>query len=206
MAEKDFVRKNAATGFTIVELLIAIGLFSVVISLAMGGFARALRIQRQAGGLLLANSNASLVLEQMAREMRLGYEFCRGGGVPSCVQNDLHGSITFVKKKFPDGTNIAATYCWSADARGNGVIRRREYVVGVQPLSCDTFEQFTAKNVNVQYLSFSVSGNNAGDGYMPRVTIAMGISSVEPGVSQSPVRLQTTVSSRNPDDSINEGI
>ena len=60
----------AVSGFTLVELLVAIGVFSILISVAVGTFARALRTQRQTAALIAANSNASLVLEQMAREIR----------------------------------------------------------------------------------------------------------------------------------------
>src|SRR4051812_39727119 len=62
-------------GFTLVELLVAITLFSIAISIAIGGFVRALRTQRELISLIAANSNASLAIEQMAREIRTGTSF-----------------------------------------------------------------------------------------------------------------------------------
>src|SRR3989338_8148216 len=66
---------TSSRGFTIIELLVAVGLFSVVVAIAVGGFARALRTQRQTQLLLAANSNASEVLESIAREIRTGVAF-----------------------------------------------------------------------------------------------------------------------------------
>ena len=71
--------RNSRSAFTLVEMLVAIALFSVVVSIAVGGFTRALRTQRQVIALIAANSNMSLALEQMAREMRTSINF-------SCVE------------------------------------------------------------------------------------------------------------------------
>ena len=62
-------------GFTLVELLVAMGLFVIFITIASGGFIRALRTQRNIVALIAANENTSLALEQMAREIRTGSNF-----------------------------------------------------------------------------------------------------------------------------------
>ncbi len=62
-------------GFTIVELLVAMGIFLIVVEIAVGGFVNALRAQKQVAALIAAEGNADLALEQMAREIRTGY-FC----------------------------------------------------------------------------------------------------------------------------------
>lgn len=63
------------SGFTLIELLIAVTIFVIVISIASGVFVQSLRTQRQVVGLMAANDNASLTLEQMVREIRTGVEF-----------------------------------------------------------------------------------------------------------------------------------
>ncbi|MEK7636050.1 MAG: prepilin-type N-terminal cleavage/methylation domain-containing protein [Patescibacteria group bacterium] len=67
-------------GFTLIELIITLGIFVILISIAIGGFINALRNQRTAVGLMEINDNMSLVLEQMAREIRLGYNFISATG------------------------------------------------------------------------------------------------------------------------------
>ena len=66
-------------GFTVIELIVAIGLFIVVVGIASGTFIRALRTQRSVAELMAANDNASLTLEQMTREIRTGREFSSTG-------------------------------------------------------------------------------------------------------------------------------
>jgi prepilin-type N-terminal cleavage/methylation domain-containing protein len=75
------MKKTKRSGFTLVELLVAIALFSVVVAIATSGFVNALRTQRQVASLISTQSNVTLVLEQMAREVRTGYLFCHDYGV-----------------------------------------------------------------------------------------------------------------------------
>src|SRR6185295_7895950 len=73
-------------GFTLVELLVAITLFSIAISIAIGGFVRALHTERQLIALIAANSNASLAIEQIAREIRTGTGFACASGESPCSE------------------------------------------------------------------------------------------------------------------------
>ena len=63
-------------GFTLIELVVAIAVFAVIVSVAVGGFVGALRSQRQVSALISVNNNVSLALEEMAREIRTGRNFC----------------------------------------------------------------------------------------------------------------------------------
>lgn len=160
-------------GFTLVELLVAMGLFSVITSIAVGGFVSILRSERQAAGLLAANSNVSLSVEQMAREIRTGFDFCT---VQSCLLSEL---------SFRNAREEDVTYRLQG-----GAIERR--------VGSGAFQKITAGNVSVRYLKFYLQGREAGDGEQPRVTIALGVSAIELGVSENIASLQTTVSARLP--------
>lgn len=162
------------SGFTLVELLVSIGLFSVVVSIAVGVFVTILRSQRQAAGLLAANSNVSLSIEQMAREIRTGYNFCINGR--GCSLSEL---------KFNN-------------ARGEDIIYRLQEGAIERQVNNNQFQKITADNVDVKYLKFYLQGNRGGDGYQPRVTIALGVSSKEIGLRGNIINLQTTVSARLP--------
>ena len=70
---------NLKDGFTIVELLVAMGVFIVLLGIVVGTFIGSLKSQRSIVALMLANDNASLVLEQMAREIRTGKSFSISG-------------------------------------------------------------------------------------------------------------------------------
>lgn len=161
------------SGFTLIELVVAIGLFSLLISIAIGGFIQALKSERQTVALLSANSNASLVLEQMAREIRTGTGFSVSSG-------ELH---------FTNAAGETVAYCL------DGATASIERVVNA---SCGAGQPLTSRGVEVRALTFIVSGINPGDLYPPRITVEMALSPKnEPGVQNSVINLQTTVSARN---------
>ncbi len=81
-------------GFTMIELLVAISLFVVVVSVASGVFIKSLRTQRQIVSLMAANDNASLALEQMIREIRTGRSFSTNGSQLSFT-NYLEEPVTY---------------------------------------------------------------------------------------------------------------
>lgn len=165
------------SGFGLVEMLVSLGLFAVITSVAVGGFARALRTQRQATGLLLANSNISITIEQIMREMRTGYNFCTApGACPSLDQIDFK------------------------NARGEAISYRLNGATGTieKKIDAGAYQPITADDLVVQHLEFRLQGNAAGDGEQPRITITLGVSSKESGVSGNIIDLQTTVSPRLP--------
>lgn len=159
---------NSRRGFTLIELLVSIAVFSIVVSIAVGGFTRALRTERQVAALIAANSNASLVVEQIAREIRTGSNFSCSG-VP-CTE------LSFVNARAENVTYRLL----------DGAIEKRE-TDGV------LFGQITAENINVHYLFFDLFENPA---FPPRITIRLGVSAREVGVQGSVTRIQTTVSAR----------
>ena len=186
MLHQSFITKKNSDrgGFTLIEFLVALSVFSIIVSIATGGFVRALRTQRQTIGLLSANSNASLTIEQMARELRTGLTFRCGSSNPTCS-----GTPTLVS--FGTVTGQTVTYCLSGAA-----INRYVGVLG----NCVTDgTAITATNVNVKQLAFIVFNNQTfpADAYPARVTITMTVSPLEQGVLGAELNFQTTVSARN---------
>lgn len=166
------------SGFTLIELLVAFGIFAIVISIAVGGFIQALRSQRQLAALLTANSNVSLIIEQIAREIRTGTDFCFNR--TSC-SSPSHLS-------FINADNVRITYCL--------VGRSVERLEGNGICGGGNSRKVTADNVNVRYLNFRFFGNRTNDNYPPRITINIGLSPMTLGVSEAVIDLQTTISSR----------
>jgi prepilin-type N-terminal cleavage/methylation domain-containing protein len=92
-------KSNNNKGFTIVELLIAVALFSVVISITSGVFIRSLRTQRIITSFIAANSNASLAMEQMAREIRTGQDFCSGPNIGCAADSGIFQELIFTNAR-----------------------------------------------------------------------------------------------------------
>ncbi len=163
---------ESTKAFTMVELLVAMSLFIIFTVIASGSFVRALRTQRAIVSLIAANDNASLVIEQIAREIRTGSNFSLSG-------NDL---------VFTNAYNITVTY--RLDTETN-VIKRSE--------EGNDFKPITADNVKVNSLNFYLRGQLDGDGYPPRVTISLSVSPNIPTIQNISANFETTISARNLD-------
>jgi prepilin-type N-terminal cleavage/methylation domain-containing protein len=189
-------------GFTLIELLIAIGVFTILVAIGVGGFVHALHTQREVAALIAAQSNASIALEQMAREIRTGYLFCTAGGTNPAVQNAAcqpqgNSGCTILNNVWTC-KNILDFY----NANGNNV--DYELANGTLERSqtgSNGYTAITGDNVNVSNLTFTIFGNTEGDNWPPRITISMGVvpSSTDPAVASDTVSLQTTISARQID-------
>lgn len=169
-------------GFTLVELIISIAVFAVLVAIAMGGLATAMRTQRQTTALIMVNSNIPFALEQMAREMRTGNTFycattgpgaaCPAGGSEDILFTNARGDL--IQYEY-DATNKTITR-----SEGGGA-------------SVD----ITSRNVDVEYFEFYVLGNELSpDEYPARVTIIVGAAPSETTIAGNIVRFQTSVSAR----------
>lgn len=165
----DFLKNKK--GFTLIELMVAIGLFSIIMVIATGGFVRFLKIQRQSSAFTFVNNSLSSALEQMAKEIRTGKNFSTDGA--SCPSSGA--ALSFVNSK---GAN--ATYYLE-----NGAVKRGT--------DCSSGQEITGNKVSVGYLNFLISSDS---NYPPRITILIGANPNNEYASIYTVNLQTTVSSR----------
>lgn len=199
------IRNTKKKGFTLVETLVAIGLFSIISAIAIGGFVHALHTQKEVAGLIASQSTVSLAIEQMAREIRTGYLFCHandGKGLNSpplavcgCVNvlspPNPPNSWACQSLQYYNAQSEQVTYALS-----DGTLVRADSAQnsqGAQPLTGD--------DVTVRYLSFRLFGQLEGDHWPPRITILLGISpsSTDPTVANDILNFQTTVSARQID-------
>lgn len=217
--------QNSRLGFTLVELLIAIGLFTIIVSVAVGGFTNALRTQRQVSSLIATQSNVSLALEQVAREIRTGYLFChdvnsnsptRAVPAQDCgctVSDSLYNpssasSQSSPSEQPPSGQLSNGDYpLWTCNAldyyTSNGTNVHYSVSGGqlLRSVNGAAAQSITGNNVNVQGVQFLLFGNLEGDNWTPRITIALGVSpsSTDPATMNDVLNLQTTVSARTID-------
>ncbi|HTY40069.1 MAG TPA: type II secretion system protein [Candidatus Paceibacterota bacterium] len=182
------VPKNS--GFTIVELLVAISLFSVLVTIGVGGVVTALRTQRQAAALLALNNSLGLTMEQMLREMRTGRDFC----LPA-QGNDCPPGQTGVA--FTNSNNEHVRYCFnSPNGSTAGSITRGTDPSNAPNCNTNVMAGLTPPSVNLTNAAFTVSGNLPGDGSVPRVVINITGATTDPTLTGVTVNLETLVSAR----------
>ncbi len=166
----SIIHHPSSSGFTLVELLIAMSLFLVVLVVASSTFVQSLKSQRAAAELIAVNDNASLTIEGIAREIRTGIEF----SVP--IKSELH---------FTNARGKKVIYRWNdADL----TIEKNE--------NSGAFERVTATNVAVKRLVFVGSGLGPSDKKQSKITIGLEIGGKSKSLQETTVRLETTISPR----------
>src|SRR3989338_1018473 len=168
--------KTGNSGFTLVELLLAITLGAIVIMLISGIFAQTLRLQRRAFFIQRVQENLSLMLEAMAKEIRVSTISTPNTNCPSAP-------VQLLTINHPVNGNIE----YSLSLSDNSVHRK------LLDSGIDTVLNST--NVKVNRMNFCVSGNSLDDNLQPRVTISLTVQNAN-GTEIFPIDVQTTVSQR----------
>ena len=178
-----------------IELLIAISVFSVIVAVASGIFISSLRSNRLAVSLITANSDASLTLDQMSRMIRkgLGRSF-----ISERILAD-DGSVSFKCLKFKYG-NYYITYRWN---RADKSLEWNDSpVVFANCSDSNLFSGIISENLRVEFADFmmqcEVSVCSKSDTDYPKITILLRVSTRNTQLSTMPfTNLQTTISARN---------
>jgi len=172
-------------GFTIVELIVAVSLFVTAIAVASGIFISSLRSQRLADGLMEAQSNASLALEQMMREVRTGFDFQATAPTQDCSEG-FGDTLAFTRARGSKLSDIV--YDWN---KVDGDVERTEEIQGSGTPSASVL---TAGDVDVERLCFYVDQESSST--PAKVTLIMKVNSKGGNSPGDAVNLQTSVSAR----------
>jgi type II secretory pathway pseudopilin PulG len=180
-----------------VELLVAIALFSILVSIAAGGFVRALRSEREVSAMMSTESNISIALEEMTREMRTGYLFCHDPGSDTPSDSCGCSSPTGQPPWTCSGIEFYNTNGCKIDyALQGGLLERSD---GCDANNGGALAALTGNNVSLAYLSFTLFGNLETDNWNPRITVAVSVKPNDNTVSWPTANLETTVSARGID-------
>lgn len=101
---------NKKTGFTLVEIMVAVSIFAIVAVIATGALVTASDINRKAQSIKLAVDNVNFALNKMAFEIRVGGSYsCGKDGVVVSVAYGDNGNDC------PDGGNTLYFYTYRGD-------------------------------------------------------------------------------------------
>lgn len=76
-------------GFTLIEMLVAVGLFSVVMLVAVSAILSIIGNNKKAQGINNVVNNLNFAIESMVRDMKTGYLYKCGGTLPIAQTTDL---------------------------------------------------------------------------------------------------------------------
>jgi len=141
-------------GFTLVEMIVSVGLFTVVMVIASGAYLSVVNLERKSRALSDVMTNLNFVSDSMARAIRSGSNYsCNGGG-------DCSGGATF---SFTDEAGQTVTYllkgatgpigqCSSGACNANNAIT------------------ITDPRITIDRFSFTLRGSSSLDTVQPIVT------------------------------------
>jgi prepilin-type N-terminal cleavage/methylation domain-containing protein len=183
---------KSLTGFTLIEIVVVIGIFSLLISSLSLFFVQALQSQRNILATQEVLGQASYVLDYMSRAARMARKDIGGSCTGTAKLNystttsRVLGGQTFLGPgiKFLNYDNICQEFFLdSAD------LKLKESKSAATPVD------LTSAGLKVNSFNVALFGETQGDNNQPKATLFLDIK----GKNQSKIKIQTTVSQRNMD-------
>lgn len=147
-------------GFSLIEIIVSVGLFTVIMTLASGAYLVMINVNRQAQSIATGINNLSFALETMVYNIRTGARY-NCGGIGDCPNGS--GSFEFIKSV--SGVSVLHSYTVSG-----GRIQERKGSIA---------DYLTDSSVKISSLTFYAIGVHSGthlppnDWRQPRVTIVV---------------------------------
>lgn len=178
-------RERSERGFTLVEMIVAVGLFAIVMLIAVTTLLSLIDANRKARTLQSVVNNLNVALDGMVRSLRMGNTYRCGGGDPvlggpnSCPNGDT--SLSFINN---DG--VVIEYEWDSNAKRLQITR-----------GAGLPAYLTAPEVQITEMTFYVSGTTPGDTAQPKVVMLIkGIANAAQTKLQSTFSIQSTAVQR----------
>lgn len=178
------LNKQTNKGFTLIELMTALTIFIIVMTISMGSIAGALSANRKSRSLKTVLNNLNLAVESMSKEMRFGKIYHCGSGSVTTPQNCPSGDKLM---SFLASNGVQLTY------RLNGTVLEKQ-------IGNDEFVAITAPEIIIDDLVFYTLGAGGSNiNTLQPKTIIRIKSHAGTGGDRSDFTLETLVSQRTLD-------
>lgn len=148
------------SGFTIVEMLISISLFSFVMLGTTSVLLTSIDANRKSQGLKISIDNLSLALESVTRNLRTGTKYSSSYGNGNCSGSGPSAGKTGIS--FLDQRGFSTHYRLNAGA------------IEVSKDGGGNFSAMTTPEINIERLCFYITGSSASDDIQARVLVSIG--------------------------------
>ena len=189
---------NASSGFTLVEMIVAFGIFLVIMVISVGSLASLLEANHKARSQKTVVNNLYFAFENISRNLRTGFlyhcDITEGTLTETrdCAQNPA-SSIIFTAR---NGKRMV--YKYTPLTESYGTIDRAVVGAGEEGLLADpaTFVPITSPEIHIEQLNFYVDGTLTSDKEQPRVLILVKGSVQGKSKTVSSFGIETMVSQR----------
>lgn len=190
MSKFVIAKMNTKTGFTLIEMLVSLGLFAVVVTIGMGTLITLTDANAKSQSVQIAADNLAFALDAISRQMRTGYDYYCGSGVavsdgtafPSGSSNCTSGSAVAF-------TDSRTGWRYGYQLNGTSLMRK------IDKATPGTWQSVTASGVIVHEFDLEVTGTGLSDD-QPTATIYMEIEVGNQLDLGSYMALQTSVTQR----------
>lgn len=161
-------------GFTLIEMLVAVGLFSVVMLVAVAAILSIIGNNRKAQGINNVVNNLNFAIESMVRDMKTGYQYECDGTLPTSTSPSLCPNSTAPRTSIEffstlSGTPTPVQYSFeqsSIDGNGQYVAGRIVKTTGVNSSPVD----LTSKSdVDIKGVEMYIHSPSPGTGSQPSI-------------------------------------
>lgn len=172
-------------GFSLVEMLVAMTVFSLTVGAILGLSVAAIRSQAEALRLQKLLDETSYVTEYMSRDLRMAKKDTTAWCLSFCGAGCNYETM---------GVSAINFVSYRDECKGYYRDVLNASIMHVSPLF-----PLTSSKVNVSSLRFTLSGESQNEtpNLQPRITISMTIGKA--GVAKPEIKIQTTISQRNLD-------
>ncbi len=187
-------KKMGDGGFTLLEMIISIGLFSVLVIAAIGVILGVSRAQSKAANLQAVLDNVRFSTELITRELRTGTNYQIVNGKCS---DQIGAGLQFVSHN--RGAAQDRLY-YHADTDGDG---SAETIMRIAPgdtngINCDQAQPLTSEQVIVDLFRIELAGAEVGPGDgQPRASLSIRVSARDPKLgADTMMNLHTAITQR----------
>lgn len=175
-------------GFTLIEMMVAVVIFSLIMGAISGLFISVLRVQKRTLASQRLLDQTSYAMEYMSRTLRMAKKDLTGNCITSGTnyQKTRGGAgLKFINYK---------DECWEFFLESSQLKETRKIGTPQQ----ETLG-LTSSELQIISLNFNLRGESQTDNDQPMVTLFLSIRSVGVGSDQPEIKIQTTISQRNLD-------
>lgn len=190
-------------GFTLIEMIVAVGIFMFVMMIAVGSLVAIVGADRKAQAIEAVTDNLRFAIDDISRTVRTGTNYYCGSSAsqPSRFTSpqgtaDCGSGGNYIVFLDQDG-NIAA-YWFNSACGGNGYGCIDRYVATFNPPNSWTqgvYLPITSSEVSITNMKFYVVGSARTSGYQPKVTVTLSAQIMQ-GPQATALNLQTTITQR----------
>lgn len=201
------MRKNTIQhkeGFTLVEMIVSIGLFTIVLFIASSAFLAVLNADRKSRATRIAIDNLNLSLEDMSRRIKTGKTYnCGAVGAPTDVNDCAYpgGTVLAITDQnnqrviYKRGVGTGAITAGNAVSGCGGTFSSTTQGCLIRHITSEIPLLVTGKDIHIANLRFVVNGTATTDSVQPYVVVLVdGITTA--GKITSTFKLQTTITQR----------